>query len=101
MSVERPLPAAQHSPLSHVVVQTEAAVVVVVIGAAARRRERERKGERVEESKAADVLFALRLSREVLVCAGDAAVRGFDETKKNESVRNNETNHMALPRVGP
>ena len=80
----------------------EAAVVVVVIGAAARRREARAKGrKRVKESKAADVLFALRLSREVLVCAGDAAVRGFDETKKNESVRNNETNHRALPRVGP
>ena len=79
----------------------EAAVVVVVIGAAARRRERERKGERVEESKAADVLFALRLSLLVLVFADDAAVRCFDETKKNEGVRNNESNHRALPRVGP
>ena len=62
----------------------EAAVVVVVIGAAARRRERERKGERVEESKAADVLFALRLSLLVLVFADDAAVRCFDETKKKK-----------------
>ena len=79
----------------------EATVVVVVIGAAARRRKRERKGERAKESKATDVLVALRLSRFVLVFTDDAAVRGFGETKKNEGVRTNKTNHRALPRVGP
>jgi hypothetical protein len=63
----------------------EGAIVVVVIGAASRRRERARERERdLKESKAAvDVLFALSLSRAVLVFAGGAAVRCFGETQKN------------------
>ena len=48
------------------------------------QRESARKGERLKESKAAvDVLFALSLSRAVLVFAGGAAVRCFGETQKN------------------
>jgi len=46
------------------------------------QRERARKGRRLKESKAADVLFAVRLSRAVLVFAANAAVR---EEENNET----------------